>query len=178
MLHIALAGGAILRLLRKSQNVGERCVELIQGVAVARAHVEDAAGCDFFRSSASQQICIHRVLHKGEVAAGRTVSVDGWRFAGHHLVDELRNHAGVGRIGRLPWAEDVEVAQAYAFHAIHIAEGLDVVLARQLLDGVGRERLGQHLFVLRLRGLVAIRGRRGGVDDALHARIASSQQHI
>ncbi len=45
---------------------------------------------------------------------------------------------GVGRVGGLTWAEDVEVAEADALESVGSVEGLDVVLAGELLDGVGR----------------------------------------
>ena len=87
----------------------------------------------------------------------------------HHLEDELRDDAGVGRVGGLMRPEDVEVAKADALEPVRAVEGLDVVLAGELLHGIGRERAGQHLLVLGLRGLIAIRRGRRGVNNAANA---------
>ncbi len=97
-------------------------------------------------------------------------------MAGHHLVGELGDDSRIGRVGGLAGTEDVEVAEADSFETISSIEGLDIVLAGQLLDCVGGERTGKHVLLLGLRGLVAVGRGRGGVDDSADSGITSSDK--
>ena len=129
-------------------------------------------------ATAGEQVGADGVVDEVEVAAGEAVAEDGGGFACHHLEGELGDDTGVGRVGGLAGAEDVEVAQADALEAVGAVEGLDVVLAGELLDGVGRERTGEHVLLLGLGGLVSV-GRGGGcVDDAANLGVAGGDEQI
>ncbi len=146
--------------------------------ALAGADVEDAAGGDFAGGEAGEEVGADGVVDVVEVAAGEAVAEDGGGFAGHHFVGELGDDAGVGRVGGLAGAEDVEVAEADALEAIGSVEGLDVVLAGELLDGVGREGTREHVLLLGLGGLVSVGGGGCGVDDAADLGVARGDEQV
>src|ERR1700760_1772718 len=137
MLHVANALGAVERRLLESERFRDAFVDLIERAALPCSHVEDATGGDSAGSLAGKEVGIHRVVDEGEVTAGKSVSKDGGRRALHHLVDELRDDAGEGRDSGLMRAKNVEVTQADALEPIGVVEGLDVVLAGELLHGIG-----------------------------------------
>ena len=61
-------------------------------------------------------------------------------------LDEYGDHRGIFRFGILPRSEDVEVAQAYCLEAEKALEVFAVIFAGDLIGGVGRERVGYHIF--------------------------------
>ena len=147
-------------------------------MAFSCADVEDAAGCDVAWCNAREQVGADGVVNEVEVAAGEAVAEDGGGHAGHHFEGELGDDAGVRRVGGLAGAEDVEVAQADALQAVGAIEGLDVVLAGELLHGVGRQRARKHVLLFGLSGLVAVGRGRGGVDDASNFCVACGDEKI
>ena len=178
VLDVTRACGAVERRSGEAQLCCDRAVDLVECVAPSGADVEDASGGDRTGREACEQVGADRVVDEVEVAAGEAVAEDGGRLASHHHGGELGDDAGVGRVGGLARAEDVEVSQADSFQAVGAVEGLDVVLARQLLHRVGRQRKRQHLFLLGLGGLVSV-GRGGGrVDDAPDLGVARGEQQI
>ena len=178
VLDVAFAGGAIDGFGGEVELVGDGSVDLVEGMALAGSDIEDAAGGDFAGGGAGEKVGADGVFDEVEVAAGKAVAEDGGGFASHHLVGELRDDAGVGRVGGLAGAEDVEVAEADPLKTIGTVEGLDVVLAGELLDGVGREGAGEHVFLLGLGGLVSVGRGGGGVDDAADTGVAGGDEEV
>ncbi len=178
MLDVALSRWAVGGFVGEAELLCDGGVDLVESVALAGADVEDSAGRYFAGSEAGEEIGTDGVVDEVEVAAGEAVAEDGGGFACHHLEGELGDDAGVGRVRCLAGAEDVEVAEADALETVGAVEGLDVVLAGELLDGVGREWAREHVFLLGLGGLVSV-GRRGcGVDDAANLCIAGCDEEV
>src|SRR6185437_2894736 len=129
-------------------------------------------------SGGGQQVGGDDVVNVGEVAALLPIAKDLGDFAGQHGGDELGQHGSVGGARVLVGSEDVEVADGHRGHAVAGMESRQIMLTRQLGDGVGRERSRQKIFALGQGGAVAI-GRRGsGIDDALDAGGASRDQQV
>jgi hypothetical protein len=176
--NVTRACGAVERRSSEAELLGDGGVDLVERVASSGADVEDAASGDRTGREAGEQVGADRVVDEVEVAAGEAIAEYGGRLACHHHGCELGDDAGVRRVGGLARAKDIEVAQADSFQPISPVESLDVVLAGQLLHGVGRERQRRHVFLLGLHGLVSV-GRGGGrVDDAPHLGVARGEQQI
>lgn len=178
MLDVAFSGWAVDWLGGETELAGDGGVDLIERVALSGADVEDAACGDFAGCDAGEEIGADGVVYEVEVATGEPVAEDGGCLASHHLVGELGDDAGIGRVGGLTGAEDVEVAEADAFEAVGTIEGLDVVLAGEFLDGVRRKRAWKHVFLLGLGGLVSVSRGGCGVDDAFDAGVASGDEKV
>ena len=127
----------VLRRLPKVKKFGEQGVGLVQRVTLPAGDVEYLP-CHLVGIGVDgKQIGLDSVVHIGEIAALLSISEDGWTFATHHLQDELRNDTGIGRVGHLPGAKDVEVAQAHRLQAIDPPVRLHVKLTHDLLRWIG-----------------------------------------
>jgi len=178
VLDVALSGWGIDGLGEESELIGDGGIDLVEGVASAGAYVEDAASSYFAGSYAGEQVGADGVVDVVKVTAGEAVAEDGGSNACHHLEGELGNDAGVGRVSGLPGAEDVEVTEADTLQPVGAVEGLDVVLAGELLHSVGRERKRRHIFLFWLGGLVAVGGGGGRVDDAPNLSVAGCDEEV
>src|ERR1700722_13103037 len=135
---------SVARLRGEAELASNGGVDLVEGVTFSCTDIENAAGGDLAGGKACEKIRADGVVDVVEVAASEAVSEDGRGFACHHFEGELRDDAGIRRIGRRAGVEDGEVAQADAFKTIGAVEGLNVVLAGKLLDSVGRQRTRKH----------------------------------
>src|SRR5690606_15684349 len=90
-----------------------------------------------------EEVGMHGVGDVGEIAAGGAVAVNGRPLACKEVAGEGGDDAGVGAVGVLPRAEDVEVAKANGIHLVDGGVGADVMLPRQLDGGIGTHRLGR-----------------------------------
>jgi hypothetical protein len=77
VLDVALAGGAVDWRRGEAELAGDGGVHLIEGVALAGADVEDAAGGDGAGGEAGEQVGADGVVDVVEVAAGEPVAEDG-----------------------------------------------------------------------------------------------------
>ena len=93
---------------------------------------------------------------------------------------EQRDHTRIRRARILSRAEHVEVANRHRLEAIEPREQLHVLLAHQLLQRVGRQRIGRHVLALRQGRRVAVCRRRAGINHALDAgsRAATSRLSV
>src|SRR5262249_50278066 len=71
-----------------------------------------------------EEVGAHDVVDEGEVARLLPVAVDLERLAVQRLLEEARDDGRVLRLGVLPRAEDVEVAEAHGFHPVQPGEHL------------------------------------------------------
>ena len=158
VLDVAFADGAVVGFGIEAELLGDGGVDIVERLALPGTDVEDAAGGNFAGGRAGEQVGADSVVDEVEVAAGETVAEDGGSLASHHFEGELGDDAGVRRVGGLAGAKDVEVAQTDALETIGAVEGLNVVLTRELLDGVGGERAREHVLLFGLGGLVSVGG--------------------
>ena len=133
---------------RGSAYTGFTCAPTIARIVSNRAVERDAAaGRDVdhlaagVRRLAGPQHAVDDVGDVGEVARLLAVAVDGRRPSVEQRRREQRDHARVGRRGILPRAEHVEVADADGLEAVEPGEHPQVLLAHQLLQRVGRQRI-------------------------------------
>src|SRR5260370_628485 len=77
VLYVAGAGGTVVRLFLEADLCGDDFVDLVEGVAVARTDVEDAAGRDLAGGDGCEEVGDDGVVDVGEVAAGKAVAKDG-----------------------------------------------------------------------------------------------------
>src|SRR5260370_23714301 len=150
VLDVALAFGAVDGPGSEAELAGDGGVDLIESVAFSCADVEDTASGYVARGHAGQQVGADGVVDEVEVAAGEAVAEDGGGLACHHLEGELGDDAGVRGVGGLAWAEDVEVTQADALETVGAVEGLDGVLAGELLHGGRRQGTREHVLLFGL----------------------------
>ena len=143
MAHIASAEvavhglGALQVRVAGKQVAVQLGIQLIERGPVAHGHVVNLVhGFGVLRGS-GQQVGLHHVGNKAEVAAGFAVAIDVDRLALDHAGNPLGDDGCVGAIWVLARAEDVEVAQADALHAVGFAEHVGVQLVHVLGDGVG-----------------------------------------
>lgn len=91
------------------------------------------------------------------VAAGLlAVAVDGEGLAGVAQAHEVGDNEDVGALGGLPGAVDVEVAEGGDAEAEEAGEDTAVLLAHELLEGVGGLGLEGHVLAHDVGWLVAV----------------------
>ena len=127
---------------------------------------------------AGLEVCLDDVLNVGEIPALAAVPVDGGDLAVEELADKARDDRGVGPVGVLAAAEDVEIAQAVGVQAV--VEGVlpGPFLVAVLADGVGTQQIPLSPLPLGQVRLVAVNGAGGGVDEFLHAGLPGGLQHV
>ena len=151
--------------------------QFVQGRALAKGHVVDLVA-GFVRGEAGQQVGLHHVVDVAEVAAGLAVAVDEDGLFLQQAGEPLGDDGGVGAVGILTPAKDVEVAQAHGGEAVAAGEDVGVELVHILGHGIGRQGVADLVFHLGQLGGIAVGGGGRGVDEALHARIARGHQHV
>ena len=85
--------------------------QFVQGRALAKGHVVDLVA-GFGRGEAGQQVGLHHVVDVAEVAAGLAVAVDEDGLFLQQAGEPLGDDGGIGAVGILTLAEDVEVTRA------------------------------------------------------------------
>lgn len=152
--------------------------QLIQRGLLAAGRVVNPVDGFGVRGFHRQQVHPDDVVDIGEVAAVGAVAIDNGRFVAHELFHEQRDDGGVGAVGILPAAEDVEIAQPDGFHPVDVGEDVGIEFVDVFGDGVGRQRFTDAVFHFGKGGAVAIGGRAGGVDETFRAGIATGNQHV
>lgn len=152
-------------------------VDVDEVFAAAVGDVEGLAGGGM-GGAAGTEVGLDDIVNIGEIAALATVAVDGGALVVQQLLDELGDDSGVGTVGVLTAAEDVEVAKAVGVEAVVHGVLLRPLLVATLGKGVGREEVAFHAFALGEVCLVAIDGAGGGIDKLLHAILTSGLEHI
>ena len=132
------SAGAGDRAARPSRSSANR---VVQRGAVADGDVVDLVARLGAFAGGGQQVGLDGVGDVAEVAAGFAVAVDVDRLALEQRGSPLGDHGGVGAVGVLAGAEDVEVAQADGCEAVAAGEDVGVEFVDVLGDGVGAERL-------------------------------------
>src|SRR5262249_54521045 len=118
------------------------------------------------------------VFDISEVARLLTIAMNGGRRLRDEVLHEKTQDAGIRAAGVLAGAVDVEETQRYRLQAKAGVKHRGVIFAHELLHRVGRLGPGKHGFDFGKRFRVAISGRRGGVNDATHARVGASAQDV
>ena len=149
-----------------------------EGDALPGGDVEYAAGDGVGRGGDGAEIGVHDVFNEGEVAALGAISVDDWGAAFQHGEGELGEHAGVLGRGVLMGTEDVEVTDGDRLKAVDAGEAAHVMLAGKLADGVGGDGVGEHVFTLGKRGLIAVSRGGASVDDAADSGVAGGDEQV
>lgn len=187
--HIASSKGSVAGLagrdrwqcftrLRVLDVVAQQCKEHIKRGAIPHGHVVYLiAGISLLRGR-SQQVCLHGVGHKAEVAAGFAVAVDVDGLAFKQCGRPFGDDGGIGAIGVLAGAEHVEVAQADGVKAVAAGKHVGIQLVDVFGDGVGAQGFANVVFDLGQRGVVAVGAAAGGVGEALHLGVACGYQHV
>ena len=154
----------------RAGNFSEKLDHLIQGHPAADPDVENLAGN--IGRFAGEQIGLHGVFDVCEIAGYPAVAKNHRLRFVEKSAAEFGEHTGIRRAGILARTEHVEVAQANVLQAVAAAEGLEVELADEFRDAVGRDGHRPHRLDLGQSRRLAIGGRRSGENDALHLGIA------
>ena len=125
-----------------------------------------------------EQVCVHDVRDKREVARLGPVAEDDRRVAVQGGRDEQGDHGAILRIEVLARAEDVEVAQHHGLESIRPPERLAVGLARDLRRGIRRQRARQEPLVLGDFDGIPVGRRRSGEHHTGHPGLARREQHV
>ena len=125
-----------------------------------------------------EQVGLHYIVDKAEIAAGFAVAVDIHRFALDHAGDPLRDDGGIGAVRVLARAEDVEVAQAHALQPVGFAKDIGVELVHILGYGIRRQGFADDVFDLGQAGVVAVSAAARGVDKALDFGVSGGNEHV
>lgn len=144
--NVAGSGWLVVRIGCDVHFTGDEFQGAVDGDGAVRGEVHDLAGG--FRDTSREDIALNDIADVGEAAGLLAVAVDDGAFAGEQGVNELGCDGGVGRIGVLPGAEDVEVAQADRLNVVELVEDGAELLAGEFGDGVWRERTGGELLLL------------------------------
>lgn len=152
-----------------------------QGVergAITHGHVIDLIpGLRVGRGS-GQQVGLHGIGDKAEVAAGFAVAVDVHHLALQQGGGPFGNDGSIGAVGVLPRAEYVEVAQANGVEVVAAGEYFGVQFIDVLGHCIGAERFADGVFDLGQCRVVAIGGAAGGVGKAFDLGVAGGHQHV
>ena len=153
-------------------------IQLVQRSAITHGHVVNLVhGLGVLRGG-GQQVGLHHVGNEAEVAAGFTIAVDIDGLTFDHAGDPLGDDGGIGPIGVLARAEDVEVAQAHALQVVGFAEDVCVQLVHILGYCIRRQRLTDGVFHFGQTGVVAIGAAAGGIDKAFDFGVSRGHQHV
>jgi hypothetical protein len=101
-----------------------------------------------FGGGGGKEIHLNGVGHITEVTAGFAVAVDLDGLILDHGRDPLGDDGGIGAVGVLARAEDIEIAKADGFGAIAAAEDGGVKFVDVFGDGVRRERSADPISIL------------------------------
>ena len=185
MAHVASAEIAVLGRFhfeagggRLGQGLRQHRMQVFQVGLVAHRHVVDLVERGCVLRGGGQQIGLHRVRDKAEIAAGHTVAVDKDGLAGQHRCGPFRDHGGIGTVRVLARAEYVEVAQPDRRQAVVAGKHFGIQLVDVFGHRIRRQGLADGVLDLGQAGVVAIGRAAGGVDKALHTGVACGDQHV
>ena len=135
---VAVHGLGILQVQVAWQQIAPQPgIQFVQRGAVAHGHVVNLVDGRGVGRGGGQQVGLHHVGNKAEIAAGFAVAIDVNGLALDHAGNPLGDDGCVGAIRVLAWTKDIEVAQADALHAVGFAEHVGVQLVHVFGDGVG-----------------------------------------
>ena len=120
----------------------------------------------------------HGIGHVGEVAGLFPISEDGRPPALRHPLDEERDHTAIGARRILTGPEDVEITQAHAVEPHGLGVDSHIMLAGQFSGGIGAQRFGQHVFVFRQLGRVAVGAAGRREHESTHPREPRRLEHV
>lgn len=189
--HVARAEVTVHRLfplqvrVKRQQVAVQLGIQLVEGSTVAYGYVVDLVdGGDGLRVVArndrgggcrrgGQQVGLHHILNKAEVAASFTVAVDVDRLALDEAGNPLGNDGSIRAVGVLSGAKYVEVAQAHGVEAVAAGKHVGIQLVDVFSNGVGAEGFANGVFYLGQAGVVAVGGTAGSVGEAFDLGVAS-----
>ena len=171
-----------------SQVDAQQGKQFVECGAVTHSHVVNLIQCGihelprFARNDGldggSQQVGLHGIRNKAEIAAGFTVAVDINLSASQQRCCPFWDDGGIGAIGVLTRAEDVEVAQADGVKAIAASKHVGIQLVDVFGHGVRTEGLANHVFHLGKAGMVAIGAAACSIGEAFDPGVARGNQHV
>lgn len=123
-------------------------IQLIERGAITDGDVIDLVHGFGVLRGGGQQVGLHHIGNKAEVAAGFSVAVDEDGLAFDHAGDPFWDDGGIGAIGVLPGAKHVEIAQADGVKAVAAGKHVGVQLIDIFGDGVGAEGFADCVFHL------------------------------
>src|SRR5213594_3277219 len=113
-----------------------------------------------------------------EIPALRAVAGNGERLSGLTLPEEDRDDRDVCALVSHARAVHVEVPKADSLEPVKLGEKTCVALTYVLLEAVRALGPGEQRLGLRDLTRVAVDGRGGGIDQALHPGVARCEQHV
>src|SRR6056297_1021290 len=152
-------------------------MQFVEVEAVPDRHIVNLA-LRFLIRECRANVRLNRVVDVAEVAAGLAITVDHHGVSRQQSRCPLRDHRSVSTVGVLPAAKHVEIAQPRRAEAIRSLKNIRVKFVDVFRDGIGRQRIAYPFFNLWQRLMIAIGGRRSGVNETRDIRIACRDQNI
>lgn len=178
MAYIARAGRPENRGDGGTADFLQDCIEVEQGHLGAAGDIVRLVDGSGVVGEQSQEIGLDGIVHIGEIAALEAVAVDERGLSLADAQHQPGDDSGIGAVGALARAKNIEVTQADELEAVQAAEYSRVELVDGLADGIRRKWLAGAVFALGQVRLVAIDRRRGGIYDALYPGADSGPEHI
>lgn len=122
------------------QRFGQAIINVNQIFPAAVGNVVSLASC-LCRGKAGLQVGFDHIFNVGKVPALPAVAVDGGALTAEQLFDEFGYHRGVGSIGVLAAAKDIEIPKADGFQAIMAGILSGPLLVAPFGQGVGGEQV-------------------------------------
>lgn len=129
------------------QCIAQGAKELVKCGAITHSHVVDLIFC-FVRAAGRQQICLHCIGYKAEIAASFAVTVDEYSFAFKQCIGPFGDDGGIGAVGILTGAKNIEVAKAHSLEVVAPGKHSGVQLVHVFGHRIGTERVANVLFHL------------------------------
>src|SRR6202045_2017525 len=120
---------------------------------------------------------IDHVGHEGKIPGLLPVADYGQRLAGQELSQENTEHRAISPAGARPRPVNVEETHRHRRQPVDLSPMHDQLLAQVLGQGIGVARIGRGRFGGRIVRRDAVAGRRGDIDQTLHAVAAGRLQH-
>src|SRR5581483_8258062 len=183
MEHVAwtegAAGGAEVAQQQaiRLQSAAEEFEKFVEGGAGVQSDVVNLVGGGV-GGGGGEEICLDSVGDVTEITAGGTVAINLDGLAAEHGANPLGNHGGIGAVGVLAGAKDIEVAEAHALQAVGASENAGVEFVDGLGHGVRGKRASGFGFHFGEGGIVAIDRAAGGVDESADFGGAGGGQDI
>src|SRR5450830_1279777 len=153
-------------------------IQLVKRGAVTHGHVINLIHGFGVLRGGGEQVGLHHIGNKTEVAAGFAVAIDEDRFALDHTGGPLGYDGGISTVGVLAGPENVEVAQANGVKAIAAGKHVGIQLIDVFGNRVGAQGFANGVFNLGQAGVVAIGGAAGRKSKAFDFCVAGGNQHV
>jgi len=160
------------------QSVLENLQQLVQGCAFSDGDVVGLVDGFWIGCCCGQEVGLDNVVDVAEVASGFAVAIDADGLTFQDCVDPLGDDGGVGAIGVLARAENVELAQADGLELVGSGKGLGVEFVNGFGGGVWRKDASGFVFHFGGGRIVAINGAAGGKNHSADFGVAGCNQHI